>query len=353
MVDLMPKRSAFLQKLGMVGLVLLLVVNILVLARAALLYRPADPQGETDEARQAAYALAAYYRREADRRGLSENPAVREALAGFSYEVEQAVTPEAVAMAMTQQGRVVEATLQREEEAVREQYLLQLISSDPRVAAQRDPARILVGTELGQDGSIRVVVEDTQGVLSPETRSQLLDDPVIRQLTRLVEVQVAGGKAELLATRTLTAQIEALRGEVERLRNQLQQIMRTGGYAELSGPGVVIQVEAKPNRNGEEQPIYATDIRDMVNELLAAGALGVEVGGQRLVSTTSIRSVGDQILVNQQPVVTRPLTIKAVGDPGVLRSSLDLIRNMPYFPYRLEVEEYSLVTLSARQAPGV
>ena len=30
----------------------------------------------------------------------------------------------------------------------------------------------------------------------------------------------------------------------------------------------------------------------MINELFAAGAMGVEVGGQRLVATSSIRSAG-------------------------------------------------------------
>lgn len=352
MVDLMPKRSAFLQKLGITGLILLLVLNVLVLARATLMFRPGEPQSETEEARLAAYALASYYRREAQRRGLDENPAVREALARFNYEVEQAVTPEGVALAMTQQGRTVESILQREEEAAREQYLLQLVSSDPRVLATRQPARVLIGSELGEDGIPRVVVDDPQGVLSPETRQRILNDPYLRELTRLVEIQVANGKSELLATRTLTSQIEALRGEVERLRNQLQAIMRTGGYAELSGPGVVIQVEGRPTRSGVEQPILATDVRDLVNELLAAGAAGVEVGGQRVVATTSIRSVGDQILVNQQPIVTRPLTIKAVGDPRVLKSSLDLIRNSVTFPFHIEVEDYPLVTLSAHEAPG-
>ncbi|MBE3583242.1 MAG: DUF881 domain-containing protein [Limnochordaceae bacterium] len=353
MSEWMPKHRVFLQRLGNAGLILLLVMNVLVLLRTGITRSTlSEPPNRTEETRLGALALADYYDRQADRLGLSDNPAVREALARLRYEIDQAVTPEAIVTAMTQEGRNVEGTLAREEEAAREQHLLQLINQDPRIALRREPARLLIGTRVDADGQTRVVVEDPDGVLSPETRDALYKDPTVAQLTRLVEIQVAEGKTQLLATRTLSAQIESLRSDVERLRTELQSVMRSSGYAELSGPGVLIRVQAA-SRNGQPQPILATDIRDMVNELFAAGAAGVEVGGQRLVATSSIRSVGDQILVNQQPIVTRPLVIKAVGDPNVLISSLDLLRNSPYYPYTIDIARYSVVTLTARQAPGL
>jgi len=64
------------------------------------------------------------------------------------------------------------------------------------------------------------------------------------------------------------------------------------------------------------------DVRDVVNELYAAGAQGIEVGGQRLVATSSIRSAGPQILVNQNSIPVNPVVIKAVGDRRCLRAVL-------------------------------
>ena len=85
----------------------------------------------------------------------------------------------------------------------------------------------------------------------------------------------------------------------------------------------------------------------MVNELFAAGAKGVAVGGQRLVTTSPIRCVGPVIRVNQKEIRANPVTIEAVGDPEVLASGLDIIRFSLEFHrnFRVEVEEKESIVL--------
>ena len=58
-----------------------------------------------------------------------------------------------------------------------------------------------------------------------------------------------------------------------------------------------------------------------------AGAYGIEVGGQRLTVNSAVRCVGPTMLVNNQPISVNPIIIKAVGNPEVLKSSLDIIKN--------------------------
>ncbi|MGB4515880.1 MAG: DUF881 domain-containing protein, partial [Bacillota bacterium] len=83
-------------------------------------------------------------------------------------------------------------------------------------------------------------------------------------------------------------------------------------------------------------------------------ALGVEVGGQRLVATSSIRSAGPLLLVNQQPIPVNPVVIRAVGDPALLESSLELIRNsLRPWGIRVEVEKKEQVVLSAFRREGL
>ena len=63
-----------------------------------------------------------------------------------------------------------------------------------------------------------------------------------------------------------------------------------------------------------------------MNELKISGAEGIEVGNQRITAISSIRCVGPTILVNNRPISVNPVVIKAVGNPHILKSSLDLIK---------------------------
>ena len=99
---------------------------------------------------------------------------------------------------------------------------------------------------------------------------------------------------------------------------------------------------------GAEQIVHDFDIRDIVNELFAAGAAGIAVNDQRLVATSSIRCAGPIILVNHKPIAVNPVTISAIGDPEVLASSLDLIQaEYQLSGIRFEVEELDKITLPA------
>ena len=71
--------------------------------------------------------------------------------------------------------------------------------------------------------------------------------------------------------------------------------------------------------------IHDRDIRDVVNELRAAGAEAVTVNGQRITVSSSIRCAGPIVLINQDEMAT-PFIIQAIGDPDKLLSALN-IRN--------------------------
>ena len=94
----------------------------------------------------------------------------------------------------------------------------------------------------------------------------------------------------------------------------------------MTGTGIEVNLYDAELGMGSEQIVHDFDIRDIVNELFSAGAAGVAINDQRLIATSSIRCAGPVILVNQQPIAVNPVTIRAVGDPEILLSSLDLIR---------------------------
>ncbi|GEM_PF-1174697 len=128
-----------------------------------------------------------------------------------------------------------------------------------------------------------------------------------------------------------------------------QQLARISGYEIMEGPGIVVRVFDVQGGFRNDQIVHDTDIRRIVNELFAAGAEGLEVGGERLIATSAIRCGGPVILVNQRPVPVDPVVIKAIGSPEVLSSALHIVRNeLAVFGVKVEIEVQESVTLGKK-----
>ncbi|MGO1341870.1 MAG: DUF881 domain-containing protein, partial [Cellulosimicrobium funkei] len=64
-----------------------------------------------------------------------------------------------------------------------------------------------------------------------------------------------------------------------------------------------------------------SDLQRVVNALWAGGAEAVAINDQRLTGLSAIRSAGDAVLVDLQPLVG-PYRVEAIGDPDAMRTSL-------------------------------
>lgn len=101
------------------------------------------------------------------------------------------------------------------------------------------------------------------------------------------------------------------------------------GSVALAGPGVVLQLDdsdqlpASPGvAEGTVNAVTDQDLQIAVNGLWAAGAEAVSVNGQRLTSTSAIRTAGDAVLVDLRPL-SPPYRITALGDPDALRAGVE------------------------------
>lgn len=119
-------------------------------------------------------------------------------------------------------------------------------------------------------------------------------------------------------------------GAVSALHTELNDTRFLAGLTSVSGPGVIVTLKDSPNppKNApaeeiEQYMIHDYDIRNIVNELKAAGAETVAVNDQRVIATTAIRCVGPAIQVNGIPV-NSPFVIRATGEPNVLETGLKL-----------------------------
>ncbi len=332
-----------------VVLVLLMAANVAMLARSLDLLRFPGEITDTEIVRGGARALAEYYETVCAQSGLARNSAVRDALAKFKFEIEQAVSGEEIASAIATYGRAVQDVIAREEENRRRELVLWIVSQDP--VARSATGRTVITVARGKDGQVTVEAKDL--ALSPDTTSRLRAEPLLANLAGPVEVEVLSGKASLIAPRTTQDALRLLQAELDNLRSALESLRRAAGYSPLEGAGIVVRVYDAPGGFSREDVVQEKDIRDMVNELFAAGASGVEVGGQRLVAASSIRSAGPLLLVNQQPITVNPVVLRAVGDPELLASSLELIRNsLKPWGIRVEIERQDNLVLTAFRKEG-
>ena len=111
----------------------------------------------------------------------------------------------------------------------------------------------------------------------------------------------------------------------------LNETKLLAGTIPARGPGVIVTLRDSEQRNmSETRPemiekymVHDSDIRTVTNELFAAGAEAISVGGQRLIATSSIRCVGPVVLVNSVQIPP-PYLIKAIGKPDVLQTALEM-----------------------------
>ncbi|MBD8077842.1 DUF881 domain-containing protein [Cellulosimicrobium arenosum] len=130
----------------------------------------------------------------------------------------------------------------------------------------------------------------------------------------------------------LSAEIEGLQEDALEgadggvLADVAQEGAVTGARA-VEGPGVVVTL-ADPDTGlapGEavdpESRVQDSDLQRVVNALWAGGAEAVAIDDQRLGGLTAIRSAGDAILVDLQPI-TSPYRVVAIGDQDGMQAAL-------------------------------
>jgi uncharacterized protein YlxW (UPF0749 family) len=112
------------------------------------------------------------------------------------------------------------------------------------------------------------------------------------------------------------------------LNRELQEAKFQAGLTSVEGAGVIVTLMDSPQKNTADAPpidliIHDSDIRNFINELVAAGAEAISVNDQRVISRSAIRCVGPVIQVNNTEIVA-PYEIKAIGDPRTLEGALRL-----------------------------
>ncbi|EEG78028.1 DUF881 domain-containing protein [Dethiobacter alkaliphilus] len=319
-----------------VAILIVLFFNVILILGGFYLInnRLAPPAEDFVQAQKIAKELVEYNRRLAQTLGVESRSQVHVALSQFSYDIEQADNGEDLNRAILAHGSRTQEKILEEHETRQRETVVALVNQDEGIhdLDGRERLTITVNSEGVQVEPINFLQEETlidiaENVALGEQSSSLI-----------VDVELDDGRARLMTPYDSVEHIRTLTREIDSLRVTLHELRSQAGYAEMSGPGVVVRIYDAEDGYTNDTIIHDGDVRDTVNELYAAGAKGISVGNQRLVNTSAIRCVGPSILVNDERIAVNPVVIRAVGDPEVLASGLEIIRITLEVSRDLEIE---------------
>ncbi len=143
-------------------------------------------------------------------------------------------------------------------------------------------------------------------------------------------VEVARLRAEVDAVQAAVDQLGAgVEGAaVRQVRREVADVGEDAGLTPVSGTGLVVTLEDSPIETLPEDidpnllVVHQQDLQAFVNALWSGGASGITLQGQRLVSTTGVKCVGNTVVLEGVPYAP-PYRIEAVGDPDALTQALD------------------------------
>ena len=143
----------------------------------------------------------------------------------------------------------------------------------------------------------------------------------------------------------LTAEIEGLSGELDsgtmdQVQADIDALSGPAGLTAMEGPGLTVTLEDAPesirDSVGDEHVsdtiVHQQDIQAVANAMWAGGAEAMTLQGQRVVSTTGIKCVGNTVLLHGV-TYSPPYVISAVGDPDAMRESIE---SSPYIQAYLD-----------------
>ena len=109
----------------------------------------------------------------------------------------------------------------------------------------------------------------------------------------------------------------------ELLDKELEQAQAIVGLTDVRGNGVIVTYTE--DTTTESGKIRDSHLIELVNELKLAGAEAISINDQRITNMSNIINVdidGKKFILIDKKRVTSPYTIKAIGDPKSLESSL-------------------------------
>lgn len=166
--------------------------------------------------------------------------------------------------------------------------------------------------------------------------ARLVDGSVARQPQDLAGLV----HAEAERNATLQEEVDQLQSEVDRLRDsrtadlptseteQADVLAAAAGLVDVTGPGLTVSLSDAPTNvtypdsvTNDHLIVHQQDLQAVINALWAGGAEAMTLQGQRVISTSAFRCVGNVLLLHGRHY-SPPFVVEAIGDPDRMAEAL-------------------------------
>jgi uncharacterized protein YlxW (UPF0749 family) len=168
--------------------------------------------------------------------------------------------------------------------------------------------------------------EASNGIDLRPQRSASLAELVQAESSQVDRLQQRAGELED-DIRALTSRVDS--NASGRLQARSERLRAAAGMEPVSGEALRVTLDDAPadqpvpeGLDANAMVVHQQDLQAVVNALWAGGANAITLQGQRLISTTGIKCVGNTVLLHGVPY-SPPYEIVAVGDPAQLQGALD------------------------------
>ena len=197
-------------------------------------------------------------------------------------------------------------------------------------------AGLLFATSANTSGGIDLRASDHDDGVAFATRQQ---QKVIAQTKQLAALQ-----AQVQALTSSAAKVDH---RVAQAREEAAALAPAAGMVAVSGPAVTVTLNDAPPlpgaKKGSVPPDYLVvhqqDVQAVVNAMWAGGAEAMTLQGQRVISTSAVRCVGNTLLLHGV-VYSPPYVVSALGDVSGILAALDAAPDVVI--YKQYVQAYHL-----------
>lgn len=176
------------------------------------------------------------------------------------------------------------------------------------------------GFDVRQPNNLRedtlVQLKSIQNLFSQEALRDYYE--LYRHLSTF-KIMIENGVAQVLPRNQEQQTYKYLEEEIQVLRAEYAKVNKIAGFAEITGPGIIILVY------DQVFSLSAGELRRIVGELYSSGAVAIGINGQRLAVNSYIIDSENGILVDGIKIKSNPVTIQAIGDPTTLAAGVDLL----------------------------
>jgi uncharacterized protein YlxW (UPF0749 family) len=137
---------------------------------------------------------------------------------------------------------------------------------------------------------------------------------LINDLNRANNELIQQGAALTQQEAQLRAALTAGGADAQAIQKELASLRVVNGEVPVHGPGLQIRIDGT---------LMDFELQDALNNLRNAGAEAIALNGQRIISSTSVQSRGNNLLINGH-AVSSPLSLLVIGDPEQLGPAADL-----------------------------